>query len=572
VLKSVRGQVEAPADGQPAGHARSARHGNRWRSARPFAAWGAALLVAAAVLFWCYLRESQTAGVNSDGAGMALQGWDMLHGNLLLSGWWLADVTFYTFEVPLDALVEAVHGLNADVVHISAALIYMLLVLTAALLARGKARGAEGIIRALLGAGILVAPALSPGAHILLLSPDHTGIGVPILLTLLLVDRAAERWWVAVAMGALLTWAQVDDPLATYAAALPVALVCLVRVGVPLVLRRRPGWYDAGLAAAALVSVELTRLVISAIKAAGGYSMQSLTGVAKMIPSAEWGRQIHATVENVLILFGADFFDQHGFQTAIAFLHFVGVALALAGLVIGIVGIFRGADRVTQILTVGIGATLVAGTFATVTAPISGAHEIAVVLPFGAVLAGRTLGPWLSHEPFRGGSGGSSPPEQRWRRLPRITLAPVLGVAFACYLAALGYSASQPARPAPTQGLADWLTAHHLTSGLGRYWAANITTLASGGQVRVAAVTGNGQAPYPWVTRPGWYEPAQSYANFFVAAPGQAGTSDAFPEAAVRHVFGKPAREYRYGPYVIMVWNRNLLFKMLPPDQNRGVH
>jgi len=568
----VREQAEAPADSEPAGWAR------RWRTTRPFVAWGGVLLAAAVVLFWCYLRQSQTTAVNSDGSGMALQGWDMLHGNLLLSGWWLADVSFYTVEVPMDALAEAVYGLNADVVHITAALIYMLLVLTAALLAKGKARGAEGIIRALLGAGILVAPSFSLGTRVLLLSPDHTGTGVPILLTLLLVDRAARRWWVPAAMCLLLTWAQVNDPLATYAAALPVALVCLVRACAPLVRRRRPGWYDAGLAAAALVSVELTRLVVSAINAAGGYSMQPLT-VAKIAPTAEWGHQIYVTLQNVLILFGADFFDQSGgIQTAIAFLHFVGVALALAGLLIGIVGLFRprsvskrvrrgirwgrpprsGTERVTQILTVGIGATLVAGTFATQTVLISGAHEIAVVLPFGAVLAGRTLGPWLAGT--------------RARRPPRRTLAPVLGVALACYLAALGYNASFPASPAETQGLADWLTAHHLTSGLGRYWAANSTTLASGGQVRVAAVTGNGWAAYPWVTKPGWYEPGQSYANFVVAAPGTVGTSDAFPEVAVQQVFGKPARVYQYGPYVIMVWNKNLLLQMLPPDQAEGMH
>ena len=60
--------------------------------------------------------------MNADGSGMALQGWEMLHGNLLLSGWWLADVTFYTFEVPVNAVAAAADGLNADVVHVSAAL------------------------------------------------------------------------------------------------------------------------------------------------------------------------------------------------------------------------------------------------------------------------------------------------------------------------------------------------------------------------------------------------------------------------------------------------------------------
>ena len=81
---------------------------------------GPVLFVAAAVVaFACYLRMSRTVAVNSDGATNALQAWDMLHGNLLLHGWWLSDVSFYTTELPEYMLVELVHGLNADVVHVA---------------------------------------------------------------------------------------------------------------------------------------------------------------------------------------------------------------------------------------------------------------------------------------------------------------------------------------------------------------------------------------------------------------------------------------------------------------------
>jgi len=31
--------------------------------------------------------------VDADGAGNVLQAWDMLHGNPLLRGWWLSDVS-----------------------------------------------------------------------------------------------------------------------------------------------------------------------------------------------------------------------------------------------------------------------------------------------------------------------------------------------------------------------------------------------------------------------------------------------------------------------------------------------
>jgi len=310
---------------------------------------------------------------------------------------------------------------------------------------------------------------------------------------------------------------------------------------------------------AAVASVAATRLVVAGIKAAGGYTMASLSKVREHVPFAEWGSQLKATGQNVLILFGADFYDQPaGIRTVLAFAHFAGLALAVAGLAIGVASLFRRADRVTQILTVGTLGTLAAATFGTQMIPVQGAHEIAVVLPFGAVLAGRTLGPWLA--------GRTLGPRLTSRRLPRQVLTPLLGLALAGYLVALGYNVSMPARAAESQGLADWLVAHHLTSGLGKYWSANGTTLASGGRVRVAPVKGTGKAAYTWVTKPSWYDPAVSRADFVVAVPGEKGTPYAFGEAAVRRAFGKPSREYRYGRYVIMVWNSNLLLQMPKPE------
>ncbi len=116
------------------------------------------------MLFVCYLHISRTVPTNSDGAANALQAWDMLHGNLLLHGWWLSDVSFYTTELPEYMLVELVHGLNADVVHVAAALTYTLLVLLAALLAKGRATGREAAVRMLLAGGIMLAPQLGAAA------------------------------------------------------------------------------------------------------------------------------------------------------------------------------------------------------------------------------------------------------------------------------------------------------------------------------------------------------------------------------------------------------------------------
>jgi len=82
----------------------------------------------------------------------------MLHGNLLLHNWWVSDVSFYTTELPQYMLIEALTGLGPWVVHAGAAMTYTLLVLLAALLAIGNARGGRGLARALLAAGLMLAP------------------------------------------------------------------------------------------------------------------------------------------------------------------------------------------------------------------------------------------------------------------------------------------------------------------------------------------------------------------------------------------------------------------------------
>src|SRR5215469_9007944 len=153
-------------------------------------AWPVLFAAAGLALFAAYLRQAHTVPVNSDGGSFALQAWDMLHGNVLLRGWTTADLTFFTTELPQYALVELAHGLNAEVVPIAGAMSYTLLVLGAALLAKGQAAGREGVVRMLIAGGIMLAPSLGIGSHTLLSNSDHTGTQVPLVVIWLILDRA----------------------------------------------------------------------------------------------------------------------------------------------------------------------------------------------------------------------------------------------------------------------------------------------------------------------------------------------------------------------------------------------
>ena len=541
-------------------------------------------------LFWCYLLQSRTTGADSDAADMVLQGWDMVqHGNLLLRGWVMADVSFYTFEIPLDGLVSAVYGLRTDVIHVAAAIEYALLVLFAALVGAGAPRdrrlgGREAWVRGLIAAGIMVAPGTYLGANVLLGGPDHTAVGVPVLITLLLLDRVVpRRWRSAAALLALtfvlLVWAQLDDLVATLSCAVPLAVVCggsVAAVVIAAGVRRLAGQgrgrrgrtesagrefaqsplYNAALALLAAASFAVTELLIKAISHVGGFYSRAIPAGRQVSHWTTVPAQVHALGENLLILFGANFWRLPQPQAAIAYLHLICLALATLGLVVSIAR-WRTADRVTRALVVGIIVMLVAGAASPLMIIGGGTHEISVVLPLGAALGGRVVGPWLV---ARAGSGQFA----RTGGKARATAAGVLAAAGLGLLCCLGYAAAQPARPPHDAAIADWLLDHHLTSGLGGYWNANITTLITGGAVHVTPVTSGGRYGYLWESKESWFDPHVSSANFIVTTTQQSGGEDVPLKDALAW-YGKPAQSYVVDQYTVLVYNRNLLETTIQP-------
>jgi len=483
----------------------------------------------------------------------------MLHGNVLVHGWWLSDVSFYTTELPEYVLVEAIAGLRPEVVDISAALTYTLLVLLVAMVGRGQARGREGVLRAVAAGGIMAAPSLGYGTYAVLSAPDHTGTGVPIMVILLLLDRLDPpdgperpqvRWYLPPLLMVLLVWVQVADTLATFAAAIPIALVGAMRAGRYL-LRRGPGsatrvWQDLLLSAAAVASIPLAAVTLGILRASGGFYLHPLPGPLLASPAA-WPGQARMLGQCVLTLFGADVIGQPaGVNYGLMLLHMAGVAVAAAALLAGIGRFFGRMDRISQILVVSVIVVLGAAEFSTQMTNIFSVREIATVLPAAAALAGRALG---------GSRAG--------RARPGRVLTAALGVGLAGYLAALGYAAAQPAAPAENQALADWLRAHGLVEGLAGYWQADSVTLDSGGKVVIAPIFG--ASPYQWESESSWYDPAVSHPDFVVTVSGPADEEIFARPVVIHRVFGRPDQVYRYGRYTIMVWKKNLLTDLGTP-------
>ena len=258
----------------------------------------------------------------------------MLHGNFLLHGWSLSDVSFYTTELPEYMLVEVVHGLNVETVHVAAALSYTLTLLLAAVLAKGRATGHEATVRILIAGGIMLAPSLGSTTHVLLGNPDHMGTHVPLLIIYLVLDRVRPRWWVPLLVAGLLTWAQIADTLVLFEGALPLALaLCDPDVPAPRRARwpisLRPCWPARRWSPPWPLNWSLSQL----INAAGGFYVR--TPVAEFKTLSALPTVLGKQLVSVLDTFGADFSGQPAAPLP-GLVHLIGFLLVVAALCIGV--------------------------------------------------------------------------------------------------------------------------------------------------------------------------------------------------------------------------------------------
>jgi hypothetical protein len=537
----------------------------------------AAAAVGVTLLFVAYLQLSRTYPENSDSANILLMSWDMLHGNVLLHGWYLSDVSFYPTELPQYAMLEGLLGLHVGTAHVAAAMTYTLVVIFAVLLARGPRDRAAGLAagraawpRMALTGALMIAPQLGVGVFVLLLSVGHIGTAVPLMLTWLVIDRAAAKqclpggttppdppartWFVPVIVGLLLTWVLVADPLVLVVGIVPLVAVCAMRVLRAVWSVRPPdrgaalqaSWYEVSLAAAAILAYGLADLVNRLLSASGGFILHPLG--YQLAPVHTWPKHAWVTGEGLLALFGAKP-QGPAAEMAFALLHLVGVALVAWAMWRVARRFFSWPDLVSQVLLAAIVLNVLVYVPSTLAnATDLNAREFAVVLPFAAVLAGRTLavGPRDGELGILGWLRGA-----RWRTGLAFALA-------AAYLASLGYAAAQPSAPPANAQLATFLAEHHLTDGIAGYWQSSIVTVGSDGAVTVRAVQPS-LRPYLWEAKSSWYDPGSQRATFLVT-DSQAGFFNHWePSAAALAALGPPVRTYHVGPYTVLVWNTNLL-------------
>jgi hypothetical protein len=514
-------------------------------------------------LFFGYLAMARSMPANADGASNTLQAWDMLHGNVLLKGWTVTDVSFYSTELIEHALIILVHGYGTDVVHVGAAITYTLLVLLVAVLAKGRSTGWAAVGRIALAVALIILPQPGVGFSVVLTAPDHTGSGVPLLITWILLERGLTHrdgsartgavgtpdgprrylpWLVAV----LLAWGQIGDPLITFVGSLTLTVVCGVRL---LRTNLRPWRWrglDAQLLLAGIGSVVLAHTFLVAVRLVGGfyaYTPPTRFASPSMLRGNAW-----LTLQAFTALFGAYPNDMRGaLGVTVGVVKLVGVLLVAVCLGIMARRFLRrpgqGSGLVDELLAAGIVINIAALTFSTLPSDLGSTRQIASVLPLGAALTGRLLG----------------------RYVTSIRVAPALVAAFALFAVAFGNYVTLPPNPIDHPEVQAFLEQRGLRYGIGSYWAANDITLSTRGRIQVAPVTGeNLIQEYRWESRTDWYDATKHDARFLILdVPRPAyGTID----AALRQ-FGKPLELVNLGRFSVLIYDHNLLLTL--PHQCR---
>ena len=265
-------------------------------------------------------------------------------------------------------------------------------------------------MRTLIAAGVMLAPQFGLGVFALDLSVGHIGTSIPLLLVWLLLDKSPPRWYVPVLTAVVLAWVLMADQIVYITGIAPLALVCVVRIirGLasgtgPWTSRTAGQWYEMSLGAAALAAAGLAWIAHLLLRSVGGFVMAKLPFY--FVAPANLHENAPAAWK-VLQIFGANYAGLSGVPLVLAFLHLASVIMVASAVLLAAWRFFGGIRLVDQVLAVAIVANV--ALYLLTNAAVLAAHEVAIIVPFGAALTARMLIRAVSQAGPRGASPGGS--------------------------------------------------------------------------------------------------------------------------------------------------------------------
>ncbi len=520
----------------------NARH--RHRLVRPALVVVGAVLVVAVL----YAAAQHAFAGDSDGATVVLEGQAMGAGHVLLHGWSLSLDSFWSIDALFYMFVGLITGLHAFALYlVPAAIAALVIVVGGALAADGRrslsAAAAAATVVALLG---LPSHTLS---LFFLRGPLHVGTALWCLIAFagLRSGRIGRGWVVAVvflAAGILGDFQMVA-----------LGVVPVVAAGMIAGLRTRNWRAGRASISAGAVALVLAAIVREIANAVGTYSVGTSHPTASL-------SQMFANVGHIgtwgaaLLGVGNGPFRGGTVPAALQDVHVVGLVVVLCAAATAGAALVRGAWRgpkkqigsksevgsqpwrLDDLLVLALVSDLVVFIDLTSTNDPDFIRYLTAAVIFGAVLGGR----WI-------GRISAQMATMRWRR---SAWAGGLAV-IAAFAVALGCTISAPRPAGGFDRLGAFLQAHHLDHGIGDYWSASITTVATAGTVTVRPVitTPAGKVVrYDRQSTSSWY----SGRTFEFLVYDTARPWGGIQSATATATFGTPAHTYAVGSYRVLVW------------------
>ena len=494
-----------------------------------------------------YAVSLHTIVGDSDGATVILEGQAMTSGHLALHGWALSFDSFWTVDALFYMTVEFLTGAREFLLYLVPALIAGLVVVVGAWLARDGRRGTAGTV-----AVISVVALIGLPSHVLsmflLRGPLHIGTALWCLIAFagLRSGRLGWGWIVAVAFFAAGTLGDLQMVALGIAPAGLAGLVAMLRTR-----NWRSGAPTASAAVAGLLGAGIIREIARVIGTFSVATSHPTASAAEMLTNL---RRVPTWGANMLGM-GSGGFPGDAVPGPLQALHLVGALAVVAGVLVAAFSLVRGVVtgrrsppssidtwRLDDLLVIAFVADLVVFAVLTTGNDPEFMRYLTAAVIFGAVLAGRLTGRLAA-----------SIDSARLLRLGAVLGLLVTGG----FAAALGYSVTAPAPSRTFTALGQFLEAHHLRHGIGDYWSASITTVATRGSVMLRPVITNpgGQiVRYQRQSTSNWYVD-QTFAFLVYDTARPWGGVDSNTAAAT---FGPISHTYPVGSYRVLVWNHPL--------------
>jgi hypothetical protein len=469
--------------------------------------------------------------------GQAMAGDPFLHGWILTSdSYWLTDALFYTVATHLV-------GIRPSIVNWDAAFMLGLAIVAGAVVATRGRRASAALAGAATVVVLLGLPTRAAATY--LLGPAFhvsTVLLAVVAFAALRRGRFDWRWGIAVAALAI---GMLSDLLMVAYGIVPVFLAGLAAMA--RARRWQVGAAAVGAAAAAVAAGEAAGLLARAV---GTFTLGPGVKIVSL-------RAMVTNLENVPRYEGAllgfnNSLGTGGVPSGLEDVHLLGAVIVTAATLVALWFLFTGVLRarplesgtsdqlgerwLDDVLAIALIGT--ASTFIALAQPASaGTRYLVGTVVLTSVLTGRLVARVWE------GVHASSLKRGLWLAGAGMTV---------CFAVGTGFTVSRPIAVSSPASLASFLEAHHLRSGVGDYWSASITTVASGGAVVVRPVWADGADTLSremYESSASWYA-GQRFQFLVYQVPTDGGVD----LATATRTWGPPERTYVVGQYRVLVW------------------